>query len=420
MRRSIEIRPYVRQRITDPEKPTEIIPEPISKMTEANKKQYFAYIKVMNYLLQGIPNYIYNSVDACKDAKTMWERIKRLMHRSKITKQVRHSRLMNEFDKFFEVEGESLTSLYERITTLVNVMDQNNIRPLPISVSTKFLNSLQPEWSKYVTMTRQNYNLKELAYDQLFDTLSQFEPHVNASKAKKTARNHAPLALVAQDYQGELQGDVHEDKLTTAMMLLARAITQRYSTPTSNRLCTSSNTRNQVVIKDGRVDIQSKNAGYAGNGNKNAGRQNKIQAANVGNGLENVQCYNCNAKGHYACNYPKPKVCNAKYFKEQMLLDMKDEAGGNLNDKENDFMLDNAYDDDTLEELTAAVIMMAHIQQAYDKGYAEPKYDVEAMSEVNASQINLISGMLSKGAHEHTNHEKLKTVINTCDDDQID
>ncbi|GKF76982.1 retrovirus-related pol polyprotein from transposon TNT 1-94, partial [Tanacetum coccineum] len=137
-------------------------------------------------------------------------------------------------------------------------------------------------------------------------------------------------------------------------------------------------------------------------------------------GKANVQCYNCNAKGHYACNCPKPKVRNAKYFKEQMLLDMKDEAGGNLNDKEKDFMLDNAYGDDTLEELTAAVIMMAHIQQAYDKGYAEPKYDVEAMSEVNASQINLISGMLSKGVHEHTNHEKLKTVINTCDDDQID
>ncbi|GJW81422.1 hypothetical protein Tco_0145397 [Tanacetum coccineum] len=28
--------------------------------------------------------------------------------------------------------------------------------------------------------------------------------------------------------------------------------------------------------------------------------------------------------------------------------------------------------------------------------------------------------MISKGVHEHTNHEKLKTVINTSDDDQID
>ncbi|GJT28008.1 hypothetical protein Tco_0908283 [Tanacetum coccineum] len=137
-------------------------------------------------------------------------------------------------------------------------------------------------------------------------------------------------------------------------------------------------------------------------------------------GKANVQCYNFNAKGHYARNYPKPKVCDAKYFREQILLAMKDEAGGKLNEEENNFMLDNAYGDDTLEELSVTVIMMACIQLADDKADAEPKYDVETITEVNASQINLISVMLSKGVHEHTNHEKLNIVINTSDDDQID
>ncbi|GJW96615.1 hypothetical protein Tco_0178423 [Tanacetum coccineum] len=256
-------------------------------------------------------------------------------------------------------QRESLTSVYERLTTLVNVMDRNNIRPIPISINNKFLNSLQPEWSKYVTMTRQNNNLKKDEFDHLFDALSQYEPHVNASKLKKAARNHDPLALVAhsnvysshshaspsyshtpksyyvthpssvidyeEDYQGELQGDAQEDKLTTAMMLLARAITQKFSTPTNNRLRTSSNTRNQVVIQDGRIDIQSKNGGYAGNGNRNAGRQNRTLTANAGNGLvqqidendqiiqqvprtesnlvkANVQCYNCNARDEHDSN----------------------------------------------------------------------------------------------------------------------
>ncbi|GJR13393.1 hypothetical protein Tco_0796045 [Tanacetum coccineum] len=224
------------------------------------------------------------------------------MHGSEITEHERHLRLMNEFDKFAAMEGESLTSVYERIAKLVNVMDQNNIRPLPISINPtnlhqhQVLNSLQPEWSKYVTITRQNYNLKEVVYDQLFDTLSQFEPHVNASKVKKAVRNHDPLALVAhsnvhssqshaKEYQWELQGDAQEDKLATAMMLLARATTQCYSISTNNRLRTSSNTRNQAVIQDGKVDIQSKNVSYAGNGNMNVGRQNRNQAANAENGL---------------------------------------------------------------------------------------------------------------------------------------
>ncbi|GKA18521.1 hypothetical protein Tco_0698436 [Tanacetum coccineum] len=137
-------------------------------------------------------------------------------------------------------------------------------------------------------------------------------------------------------------------------------------------------------------------------------------------GKANVQRCNYNAKGHYARNCPKSKVRDAKYFREQMLLAMKDEVGGSINEEENDFMLDIAYGDDTLEELSVAVIMMARIQPADDNADDEPKYDVEAISKVNASQINLISGMLSKGVHEHTNREKLKTVINTSTDDQID
>ncbi|GKC34852.1 hypothetical protein Tco_1047236, partial [Tanacetum coccineum] len=127
------------------------------------------------------------------------------------------------------------------------------------------------------------------------------------------------------------------------------AITQHYSTPINNHLRSSSNTRNQVVVQDGRMDIQSKNIGYARNGNWNAGRQNKNQVTNAGN-------------GHYAREYPKPRFHDAKYSREQMLLALKDKAEANLDNEENDFMLDNAYADNTLEELNATVIMMAHIQ----------------------------------------------------------
>ncbi|GJZ22596.1 hypothetical protein Tco_0559635 [Tanacetum coccineum] len=103
-----------------------------------------------------------------------------------------------------------------------------------------------------------------------------------------------------------------------------------------------------------------------------------------------------------------------------MLLAMKDEARGNLNEEENDFMLDNHYGDDSLEELNATVIMMARIQPAKNSDDAEPKHDAKTISEVNASQINPISGMSSERVHEHTNHAKFKIDINTSDDDQID
>ncbi|GKB49731.1 retrovirus-related pol polyprotein from transposon TNT 1-94 [Tanacetum coccineum] len=339
MWRSIVKGPYERPMIPDPDDTQVQILKPLSKMTESNKKQYIADVK---------------------------------------------------FDKFAAKEGESLESVYEILKTLVNIMDRNNVRPIPVSINTKFLNCLQPKWSKYVTMVHHNQIGDTISYDQLYDSLIKFEPHVQASKAKRSPRNHDPLVIIAhstassshvdyeEDYQGELQGDSQEDKLTTAIMLLARAVTQKFSTPTNNCLRTSSNTRNQAVIQDGRVDIQNKNARYGGNGKRNTGRQNKNQTFNAGNGNDetnqivqrvprtesnsgkaNVKCYNNNEKGHYARDCPKPRVRDAKYFREQILLAMKDEVRSNLNDEEKDFMLDKSFRDETLEELTAAVIMMA-------------------------------------------------------------
>nr|GFB23856.1 hypothetical protein [Tanacetum cinerariifolium] len=48
--------PQVRPMIPIPDKSTEKIIKPLSKMTEGNKKQYIANLRVMNYLLQAIPN----------------------------------------------------------------------------------------------------------------------------------------------------------------------------------------------------------------------------------------------------------------------------------------------------------------------------------------------------------------------------
>ncbi|GKA66525.1 hypothetical protein Tco_0766333 [Tanacetum coccineum] len=71
MWRLIEKGPYVRPMIPDPDDTRDQIIEPLYKMTEINKKQYIDDVRVMNYLLQAIPNNIYNSVDACKTAQKM-------------------------------------------------------------------------------------------------------------------------------------------------------------------------------------------------------------------------------------------------------------------------------------------------------------------------------------------------------------
>ncbi|GKB86653.1 hypothetical protein Tco_0958925 [Tanacetum coccineum] len=157
----------------------------------------------------------------------MWEPIKRLMFGSDVTSHVRHSHLMNEIDKFAAKEGELLELVYERLIALVNIMDRNNVRPIKVSINTKFFQLLA---------TR----IEKICY--------------HASKAKKASKNHDPLALLVHsnasssqshanssyspqpyyvthpslvvdyedEYQGELQGVSQEDKLTTSMMNIGR------------------------------------------------------------------------------------------------------------------------------------------------------------------------------------------------------
>ncbi|GKE93869.1 hypothetical protein Tco_1574964 [Tanacetum coccineum] len=311
-------------------------------------------MEVMNMILLSIPNEIYNSVDSCISAKDMWKRVERLM-RGTIQNQVdRETQFTNEFDQFVAEPGESLVSIYNHFAQLMNDLERNNMKFPTVSVNTKFLNSLQPEWLKYVTQVRL---AKKLIVDS-FDNLSQFEKLVNTSREKKLEKSHDPLALVAHtgsssrntssyyvthpssvvDYDEKYeQDDVHnhsEDPLASAMLLLAKAITQNFSNPTNNRLRAWSNTINQAVVQGDRVNIQSRNSGNVGRNNRRAYVQEEVvEGMNATNETANVQrivrtltpgntsmgqCYNCDGKGHYARNYPKPRVRDSKYFMEQV------------------------------------------------------------------------------------------------------
>ncbi|GJR58669.1 integrase, catalytic region, zinc finger, CCHC-type containing protein [Tanacetum coccineum] len=412
---------------------------------------YDAEMELMNMILLSIPNEIYNSVDSCKTAKEMWARVERLM-RGTIQNQVdRETRFTNEFDQFVAEPGESLVSVYNRFAQLMNDLERNNMKFPTVSVNTKFLNSLQPEWLKYVTQVRLAKQLTVDSFDDLFDYLSQFEKLVNASRAKKLEKSHDPLALVAHtgsssrntssyyvthpssvvDYDEEYeQDDVHnhsEDPLASAMLLLAKAITQNFSNPTNNRLRASSNTRNQAVVQGDRVNIQSRNSGNVGRNNRRAYVQEEVvEGMNATNETANVQrivrtptpgntstgqCYNCGGKGHYARNCPKPRVRDSKYFMEQMLLAKQDEAGVILTDEQNDFLFADASRMEEIEELSANICLMARIQPADQNSDDEPSYESAFVSEVQSSSIN------ENDEQMYPTHTKI--INSTIDDDQI-
>ncbi|GJT17318.1 hypothetical protein Tco_0876024 [Tanacetum coccineum] len=132
---------------------------------------YDAEIEVMNLILLSIPNDIYKSVDACTSAKDIWKRVERLV-RGTIQNQVdKETHFTNEFDQFVVEPWEALVSVYNRFAQLMNDLERNNIHFPIVTINIKFLNSLQPEWLKYVTQVRLAKRLTVDTFDDLFDYL---------------------------------------------------------------------------------------------------------------------------------------------------------------------------------------------------------------------------------------------------------
>ncbi|GKG11971.1 gag-pol polyprotein, partial [Tanacetum coccineum] len=91
--------------------------------------------------------------------------------------------------------------------------------------------------------------------------------------------------------------------------------------------------------------------------NETANVQRIVRTPNPGNNPTG-QCYNCDGKGHYARNCPKP-----------------DEAGVILTDEQNDFLFADASRMEEIEEISANICLMARIQPADQNSDDEPSYE---------------------------------------------
>ncbi|GJZ93619.1 hypothetical protein Tco_0665822 [Tanacetum coccineum] len=151
---------------------------------------YKAKIEAMNLILISIPNEIYNSVDTCTSAYTIWKRVERLMRGTVQDKVDRETHFTNELNQFVAARGEEHVCVYNRFVQLMNDLERNKMNFPSVIINTKFLNCLQPEWLKYVTQVRLAKCLTEDTFDGLFDYLQQFDKLVNASRnSSNTGRN---------------------------------------------------------------------------------------------------------------------------------------------------------------------------------------------------------------------------------------
>ncbi|GJY74313.1 hypothetical protein Tco_0478744 [Tanacetum coccineum] len=165
-----------------------------AELTEKEQIQDDYDVQATNIVLLGLPPDVYSLVNHCQSAKYIWDRVKLLMQGTKLSYQERECKLYNEFDKFTSVKGESFHEYYLRFAQLIKYMHTIGMTMQQVKVNTKFLNDLQPEWSKFMTNVKLSKNMYNTNYDQLYAYLSQHEGHANEVRMlRERYLNHLAL-----------------------------------------------------------------------------------------------------------------------------------------------------------------------------------------------------------------------------------
>nr|GEW56424.1 hypothetical protein [Tanacetum cinerariifolium] len=223
-------------------------------------------------------------------------------------------------------EGETLREFYLRFSLLFNDMNIYNMKLEQFQVNTKFLNTLPPKWSKFMTDVKLVRDLHITNVDQLHAYLGQHEFHRNEVHLMHE-HNSDPLALVATHQLTQVTLQPIQGRHTSLAAGTSRTYTSRAS---------GNNSRKQRT----------------------------------------VICYNCKGECHMSEQYTKPKRKRDElWFKDKTVITHN--AAYQVDDLD-------AYDSDCDEINTAKVPLMANLSHYGSDDFAE----VHNHDNVNHNLIN--------------------------------
>nr|GEU95861.1 hypothetical protein [Tanacetum cinerariifolium] len=346
------------------------------ELSKKELKQIKADDQAIQTILLGLPEDIYAAVDSCETAQEIW---------------------------FTSNEGESIESYYHRFLKLMNDLKRKKHFPEKIANNLKFLNNLQPEWSRHVTIVHQTKDLHTADYTQLYDFLKYNRKEVDELKAERLAKTQDPLALMANTNNPYAFPAPHQDQssfnqnylqqpmpnpeditdptnaMNMALALMAKAFKLNYSTPTNNNQIISLNPRNRQIAQLGQNarNLTGYNDVIGNQVIQNVVQNLRVQNVGNQNGLIGVQW-----------NGNQNQIGNGNLVAARA---EENTAGNQIRCynyrgvEEYDLMV-VAADLNAIKEVNANCILMANLQQASTSGAqtdSAPVYNSDGSAEVH-------------------------------------
>ncbi|GJX36321.1 retrovirus-related pol polyprotein from transposon TNT 1-94 [Tanacetum coccineum] len=219
-----------------------------------------------SFVLTGIRDEIYSTVDACNIAHEMWIAIKRLQQGESLNIQDVKTNLFGEFRKFTSHDGESMESYYSRFYKIMNEMRRNNL-----TVATMQVN-YQKEGNE-IRAERIAKNANRLALvaaaspypDPYYQAPNSHKPYAPTSKPSSSTRSNASTKFKGKEIAkpitppfesaSEEDSDPKQAQRDTNMQknlaLIAKYFKKIYK-PTNNNLKTFSNSKNKNMDTSSR------------------------------------------------------------------------------------------------------------------------------------------------------------------------
>ncbi|GKE70073.1 hypothetical protein Tco_1528145 [Tanacetum coccineum] len=340
-------------------------------------------------------------------------------------------------------------------------MNIYNVKLEQFQVNTKFLNTLPPEWSKFMTDVKLVRDLHTTNIDQLHAYLGQHEFHANEVRLMHE-RNSYPLALSLQygspyqtrqystnqsstpllitylsnDYQSSVHHNIYSPQPSIPQLEYGPIINQQ---PQQSEFPQLDSGLTVPVFKQGDDPIYANNhmmsflsavitSRYPTTNNQLRNSSNPRQQSAINDGRVTLQpaviCFNWKGEGYMSkqCTKPKRKQDDS-WFKDKVLMVQAQANGQILHEEELEFLADlriaegqatqtvithnaayqaddlDAYDSDCHELNTAKVALMVNLSH----------YGLDALAEVN-NHDNMDNNMINQTVQAMPSSEQSSVV----------